>query len=124
MFDQEPQLGEGSDGDPGINLIRATSCRTRGSGTLHLRHAVIVVGHRSVIAGFDPDASSWAGAEVRLSGPGEHATPAAATALDHVASSLERDIERLSVAPQGDKPVTLSIGEPFTTTVTFSFTSR
>ena len=56
-----------------------------------------------------------------LSGPGEHATPAATTALGHVASSLERDIRRLSVPPQGDKPVTLGIGEPFTTTVTISF---
>jgi len=56
-----------------------------------------------------------------LSASGEHATHAATAALDHVASSLERDIKRLSVPPQGDKPVTLGIGEPFTTTVTISF---
>ncbi len=56
-----------------------------------------------------------------LSGSGQHASPAASTALDHVASSLERDIKSLSVPPQGDKPVTLGIGEPFTTTVTISF---
>jgi len=37
-----------------------------------------------------------------------------------VDASLGRDIARLSAAPRGDKPVTLGIGEPFTTTVTVS----
>jgi sec-independent protein translocase protein TatC len=56
-----------------------------------------------------------------LGGPGQHATPAAKTALADVGASLDRDIRRLSVPPEGDKPVTLGIGEPFTTTITISF---
>ncbi len=55
-----------------------------------------------------------------LDGPGQHTTPAAKTTLDRVAMSLRHDIGRLSVPPQGDKPVTLGIGEPFTTTITVS----
>ncbi len=56
-----------------------------------------------------------------LGGPGQHTTPAARSALARVGASLDRDIVSLSVPPQGDKPVTLGIGEPFTTTVTVSF---
>jgi sec-independent protein translocase protein TatC len=41
-------------------------------------------------------------------------------ALGHTRASLERDIARLSFPPVGDRPVTLGIGEPFTTTVTVS----
>jgi sec-independent protein translocase protein TatC len=41
--------------------------------------------------------------------------------LAGVERGLGRDIARLSVPPQGDKPVTLGIGEPFATTVTISF---
>ncbi|MGA2930255.1 MAG: twin-arginine translocase subunit TatC, partial [Solirubrobacteraceae bacterium] len=55
-----------------------------------------------------------------LDAPDEHAAPAQRTALNRIAASLTRDVDRLSVAPQGDKPVTLGIGEPFTTTVTVS----
>ncbi len=40
--------------------------------------------------------------------------------LTHVGSGLNRDIAALSAPPQGDRPVTLGIGEPFTTTVTVS----
>ena len=40
--------------------------------------------------------------------------------LQHVKASLDRDIAQLSAPPQGDRPVTLGIGEPFTTTVTVS----
>jgi sec-independent protein translocase protein TatC len=47
--------------------------------------------------------------------------PALRTALGPVSDRLERDIERLSAPARGDKPVTLGIGEPFTTTVTVSF---
>jgi sec-independent protein translocase protein TatC len=46
--------------------------------------------------------------------------PAAHRALAGVGSALNRDIARLSAAPQGDKPITLGIGEPFTTTITVS----
>jgi sec-independent protein translocase protein TatC len=56
-----------------------------------------------------------------LVGPGEHVTLPARTALTGVEQSLNRDIRRLSVPPEGDKPVTLGIGEPFTTTITVSF---
>jgi sec-independent protein translocase protein TatC len=38
--------------------------------------------------------------------------------LATVQRSLRRDVAQLSAAPTGDKPVTLGIGEPFTTTVT------
>jgi sec-independent protein translocase protein TatC len=41
-------------------------------------------------------------------------------ALSTVDRHLRRDIARLSAPPQGDRPVTLGIGEPFTTTVTIS----
>lgn len=43
--------------------------------------------------------------------------PAARASLARVAQSVDRDVKRLSVAPTGDRPVTLGIGEPFTTTV-------
>jgi sec-independent protein translocase protein TatC len=38
-----------------------------------------------------------------------------------VGAGLDRDIARLSAPPRGDRPVTLGIGEPFTTTATVSF---
>jgi sec-independent protein translocase protein TatC len=41
-------------------------------------------------------------------------------ALGTVDRHLRRDIEKLSAPPRGDRPVTLGIGEPFTTTVTIS----
>ena len=44
--------------------------------------------------------------------------PAVQASLAQVRQNLKRDDERLSVAPTGDKPVTLGVGEPFTTTVT------
>jgi sec-independent protein translocase protein TatC len=44
--------------------------------------------------------------------------PGARSSLHAVQGSLRRDIRRLSAPPQGDRPVTLGIGEPFTTTVT------
>jgi sec-independent protein translocase protein TatC len=44
--------------------------------------------------------------------------PAVTSSLAKVRHSLQRDIAQLSAAPTGDKPVTLGIGEPFTTTVT------
>jgi sec-independent protein translocase protein TatC len=56
-----------------------------------------------------------------LDGPGAGVAPAGEAVLGRVATRLERDIGRLSAAPQGDRPVTLGIGEPFTTTVTVSF---
>lgn len=38
--------------------------------------------------------------------------------LRELDDSLRRDIGRLSVGPHGDRPITLGIGEPFTTTAT------
>ncbi|HEY6397271.1 MAG TPA: twin-arginine translocase subunit TatC [Solirubrobacteraceae bacterium] len=55
-----------------------------------------------------------------LRAPGQHQTPAAQATLAHVGDGLNRDIARLSTPPRGDRPVTLGIGEPFTTTVTVS----
>src|SRR5207244_1790904 len=46
--------------------------------------------------------------------------PAVRAALTGIDASLRRDVARLSSPPQGDRPVTLGIGEPFTTTVTVS----
>lgn len=48
------------------------------------------------------------------------AKPAAQAALAGVQHSLQQDVRTLSAAPTGDKPVTLGIGEPFTTTATVS----
>ena len=48
---------------------------------------------------------------------GSGVSPATRTALQSVAPRLRRAITRLSRPPQGDKPVTLGIGEPFTTTI-------
>jgi len=47
-------------------------------------------------------------------------SPTVATTLDHARSSVDRDIARLSTLPNANQPVTLGIGEPFTTTVTVS----
>ncbi len=57
---------------------------------------------------------------VLLRAPDQHRTPAARAALGRVGSGLDRDIARLSAPPAGDRPVTLGIGEPFTTTATVS----
>jgi sec-independent protein translocase protein TatC len=49
-----------------------------------------------------------------------HAAPAEQTTLAQVARKLKADVARLSAPPRGDRPITLGIGEPFTTTVTVS----
>jgi sec-independent protein translocase protein TatC len=56
-----------------------------------------------------------------LDGPGAGLAPASRAVLQRVDGHLRSDIGRLSAPPQGDRPVTLGIGEPFTTTVTISF---
>src|SRR5262249_47343413 len=48
------------------------------------------------------------------------ASPAVAATLGHARTGVDRDIARLNELPSGDQPVTLGIGEPFTTTVTVS----
>ncbi len=52
-----------------------------------------------------------------LQQPGSGASPATKTSLSAVQPQLHSVIKRLSAAPTGDKPVTLGIGEPFTTTI-------
>jgi len=55
-----------------------------------------------------------------LRAPGQHQSPGAQAALARVSTGLDQDITGLSAPPRGDRPVTLGIGEPFTTTVTVS----
>jgi sec-independent protein translocase protein TatC len=50
----------------------------------------------------------------------ERQAPAARALLEQAQTALRVDIARLSAPPPGDRPVTLGIGEPFTTTVTVS----
>jgi sec-independent protein translocase protein TatC len=52
-----------------------------------------------------------------LERPGSGASAATRASLAGVAPQLRGAIARLSAAPQGNKPVTLGIGEPFTTTL-------
>jgi sec-independent protein translocase protein TatC len=52
-----------------------------------------------------------------LDRPGSGVSPATRTALASVNPELEKAIKGLSKAPEGNKPVTLGIGEPFTTTI-------
>ena len=47
-----------------------------------------------------------------------HQPPAVGLTLSKVQQSLTRDVSQLSAAPEGNKPVTLGIGEPFTSTLT------
>jgi sec-independent protein translocase protein TatC len=48
----------------------------------------------------------------------EHRDRAIQSSLARVDRSLRRDVARLSAPPEGNRPVTLGIGEPLTTTVT------
>jgi sec-independent protein translocase protein TatC len=52
-----------------------------------------------------------------LQRPGSGASPATRAALAPVGPQLHKAIAGLSKAPEGNKPVTLGIGEPFTTTI-------
>jgi len=56
-----------------------------------------------------------------LDRPGSGASPATRSALSGAAPALRGAIAKLSAPPQGDKPVTLGIGEPFTTTLGVAF---
>ncbi len=48
----------------------------------------------------------------------EHHSPQVGAVLSHVETQLQHDVTSLSAPPQGDRPITLGIGEPFTTTLT------
>ena len=52
-----------------------------------------------------------------LERPGSGLSAAARASLAGSTPQLDRAIKRLSKAPEGNKPVTLGIGEPFTTTI-------
>jgi sec-independent protein translocase protein TatC len=52
-----------------------------------------------------------------LERPGSGVSPATRASIRRVGPQLQGAIRGLSRAPEGDKPVTLGIGEPFTTTV-------
>ncbi len=56
-----------------------------------------------------------------LQRPGAGTDAATRASLRGVEPALRSDIGRLAALPQGDKPVTLGIGEPFATTVGISF---
>jgi sec-independent protein translocase protein TatC len=56
-----------------------------------------------------------------LAAPGSGVAPPARARLRALTDSLHRDVARLPRHPTGDKPVTLSVGEPFTTTLTVAF---
>ena len=56
-----------------------------------------------------------------LQKPASGAAPSARAALAGVAPTLGRDVKRLAASPEGDRPVTLGIGEPFTTTIGIAF---
>jgi sec-independent protein translocase protein TatC len=47
----------------------------------------------------------------------EHQPAAASASLAQVQRRLDQDVHQLSTPPQGNKPVTLGIGEPFTATL-------
>jgi sec-independent protein translocase protein TatC len=56
-----------------------------------------------------------------LERPGSGASAAAKASLAPVQPVLRKAIKGLSAPPQGNKPVTLGIGEPFTTTIGIAF---
>ena len=55
-----------------------------------------------------------------LHSPSLHLPAATENFLTDAGAHVGKDISRLSAPPQGDRPVTLGIGEPFTTTITVS----
>jgi sec-independent protein translocase protein TatC len=63
------------------------------------------------------DVAQQVGAVARILGAQSHSS-STRSALAGVQQSLRHDVAALSAPPTGDKPVTLGIGEPFTTTVT------
>jgi sec-independent protein translocase protein TatC len=53
-----------------------------------------------------------------LAGPHSGVSAQARAALAPLVASLHRDVGKIQRNPPGDKPVTLGVGEPFTTTLT------
>ena len=56
-----------------------------------------------------------------LERPGSGASASTRASLDAISPRISRTLSRLSAPPSGDRPVTLGIGEPFTTTVGVAF---
>jgi sec-independent protein translocase protein TatC len=56
-----------------------------------------------------------------LSAPSSGLPPATRTALAAQTAHLKSDVAKIPKTPEGNKPVTLGIGEPFTTTITVTF---
>lgn len=56
-----------------------------------------------------------------LAAPGSGLAPAARGQLGALAQTLRADVAHIPRDPSGDKPVTLSVGEAFTTTLTVAF---
>jgi sec-independent protein translocase protein TatC len=56
-----------------------------------------------------------------LAAPGSGVSRATRAQLAPLASSLRRDVAKIPRNPSGDKPVTLAVGEAFTTTLTVAF---
>ncbi len=57
----------------------------------------------------------------RLAAPASGLSATTRAQLGPLATKLQKDISRVPRKPQGDKPVTLSVGEPFTQTLTVAF---
>ena len=93
----------------------------------HQTRKQVKAGHGPLGATFTVQQSTRSVAEqlrivvAALQRPDSGASAAARTALDGAAPVLDRDVASLAAAPEGDKPVTLGIGEPFTTTIGIAF---
>ncbi len=55
-----------------------------------------------------------------LARPGSGLSPAARAQLPALIAAMKADVARIPRTPVGDNPVTLGVGEPFTTTITVS----
>lgn len=65
-------------------------------------------------------ANDTAAALAVLASPGSGVSPQARAALPALARALRADVAKVPRSPSGDNPVTLGVGEPFTTTITVS----
>lgn len=56
-----------------------------------------------------------------LSAPGSGLSPQVRAQMAPLSAQILRDVDKVPRDPQGDKPVTLTVGEPFTTTLSVAF---
>jgi sec-independent protein translocase protein TatC len=106
-------------------------CMWQNSALLHLINAPLAhqtekqvkSGHGPLGATYRVQQSSRSVAEQlqrvvhALGRPGSGASARSRAELAATAPALRSDVRRLAASPQGDKPVTLGIGEPFSTTI-------